>query len=110
MLEGILGNATAEKSLLYIEAYGEGYAPEIASAFGLPSVTMVRRQLERFERAGALVSVTRGRTRLFSWNPRYVFLAEVRALLRKALRSLPEAERRRYFTERRRPRRTGKPR
>jgi len=110
MLEGILGNATAEKTLLYIEAYGEGYAPGIADTFGLPSVTMVRRQLERFERAGLLVSVTKGRTRLFTWNPRYAFLSEIRTLLQKALKALPETDRRRYFTERRRPRRTGKPR
>ena len=37
------------------------------------------------------------------------FLAELRALLRKALDALPESERRRYFRERRRPRRSGKP-
>lgn len=31
---------------------------------------MVQRQLERFERAGMLVSLIKGRTRLFTWNPR----------------------------------------
>jgi hypothetical protein len=110
VLEGILGNATAEKTLLYLEAYGEAHAPAIAATFGLPSVTMVRRQLGRFERAGILVSVTKGRTRLFTWNPRYAFLAEIRTLLQKALKALPETERRRYFAQRRRPRRMGKPR
>ena len=59
--------------------------------------------------AGLLVSQLKGRTRLFTWNPRYPFLEEIRALLRKALRSLPEEERKRYFSARRRPRRTGKP-
>ncbi|MFQ5791016.1 MAG: winged helix-turn-helix domain-containing protein [Acidobacteriota bacterium] len=109
MLEGVLGNATAEKVLLYVEQYGEGYARAIANTFDGVSVSMVQRQLERLERAGVLVSFPKGRTRLFSWNPRYAFLGEIRALLRKALQSLPEDERRRYFTERRRPRRTGKP-
>ena len=33
MLEGILGNATAEKVLLYLEQYGEGYARAIAVTF-----------------------------------------------------------------------------
>ena len=70
---------------------------------------MVQQQLARFERAGLLVSVLKGRTRLFLWNPRYLFLAEVRALLAKALRALPDSERRRYFSQRRRPRRSGKP-
>lgn len=109
MLEAIVGNSTAERTLLYLETYGEGYARAITETFDLPSVTMVRRQLERFESAGLLVSVKKGRTRLFTWNPRYAFRNEVRALLRKALGSLPSEDRRRYFAQRRRPRRTGKP-
>jgi DNA-binding transcriptional ArsR family regulator len=109
MLEGVFGNATAEKVLLYMEQYEEGYAKAIADTFDDVSLSMVQRQLERFERAGLLVSLLKGRTRLFTWNPRYAFLKEIRALLRKALRSLPKSDRQRYFTVRRRPRRTGKP-
>ena len=109
MLEGLLGNATAEKVLLYLEQFEEGYARRIAADFDGMAVSQVQRQLERFEAAGLLVSQLKGRTRLYTWNPRYGFLAEVRALLRKALRALPEEERRRYFAARRRPRRTGKP-
>jgi len=109
MLELIFGNATAEKVLVYVEQYGEGYPKAIADTFDDVSLSMVQRQLERFERAGLLVSLLKGRTRLFTWNPRYPFLNEVRALLGKALRYLPEDERRRYFSQRRRPRRTGKP-
>lgn len=109
MLEGIFGNRTAERVLLFIEQYGEGYAREIAGTFEDVSVSMALAQLKRFEAAGLLVSLRRGRTLLFSWNPRYPFLAEVRALLRKALDALPESERRRYFRARRRPRRSGKP-
>ena len=108
MLEGILGNATAEKVLLYLEQYEDGYPREIARVFDTP-FNMVFAQLRRFEVAGLLVSRSRGRTRVYSWNPEYAFLDEVRALLRKALRALPESERKKYFTQRRRPRRTGKP-
>jgi DNA-binding transcriptional ArsR family regulator len=109
VLEGILGNATAEKVLLYLEQYEEGYAQAIADTFQRVALSQVQRQLERLEAAGLLVSQLKGRTRLFTWNPRYAFLGETRALLRKALRSLPDEERRRYFSARRRPRRTGKP-
>ena len=109
MLEGILGNATAERVLLYMEQYGEGYGKGIADNFDDLTLSMVQRQLERFERAGLLVSLLKGRTRVFSWNPRFAFLREVRALLRTALAALPDEEKRRYFRERRRPRRTGKP-
>jgi DNA-binding transcriptional ArsR family regulator len=109
VLEGIFGNATAEKVLLYLEQYGEGYGKAIADTFEDVSLSMVQRQLERLERSGLLVSLSKGRTRVFTWNPRYPFLPELRMLLRKALSSVPEEERRRYFAQRRRPRRTGKP-
>jgi len=109
MLEGVFGNRSAEKVLLYIEQYGEGYATAIVKAFDGLSLHMAQRQLERFERAGALLSTLKGRTRLYGWNPRYPFLKELRALLARALAVLPAVERKRYFSERRRPRRAGKP-
>jgi hypothetical protein len=109
MLEGVLGNRTAEKVLLYVEQYGEGYGKAIADTFADVSLSMTQGQLERLERGGVLVSVRQGRTRVFSWNPRFPFRRELRALLAKALESLPEEERRRYFAQRHRPRRNGKP-
>ena len=109
MLEGILGNASAEKVLLYMEQYEEGYATAIARTFNDLSLSMVQHQLDRFERSGALISSLKGRTRLYYWNSRYPFRKELRALLRKALEQLPAAERKRFFAERRRPRRAGKP-
>jgi len=109
VLEGIFGNASAEKVLLYLEQYEEGYATAIARTFDDLSLNMAQRQLDRFERAGALVSTLKGRTRLYTWNPRYPFRPELRSLLAKALDLLPAAERKRYFAARRRPRRAGKP-
>jgi DNA-binding transcriptional ArsR family regulator len=109
VLEGIFGNRTAERVLLYLEQYGEGYGRGIAATFEDVSVSMAIAQLKRFEAAGILVSRRQGRTLVFSWNPRSLFVADLRALLRKALEALPEAERKRYFSARRRPRRSGKP-
>lgn len=109
MLEGILGNRSAERVLLYLEQYGEGYARAIATNFEDLSVSMALAQLKRFEAAGVLVSVRQGRTLLFSWNPRSIFVDDLRSMLRKALDALPESERKRYFRKRTRPRRSGKP-
>ena len=78
MLEGIFGNKSAEKVLLYLEQYGEGYARAMAETFEELSLSMALAQLRRFEAAGLLVSRQVGRTLLFGWNPRYPFLAEVR--------------------------------
>ena len=110
MLEAILGNRTAEKVLLYIESYGEAYAQAIANTFDDVTLRMAQVQLARFERGGVLISQLKGRTRLYTWSPRFAFQEELRALLRKALDSLPDAERTRYFAQRARPRRAGKPR
>jgi len=109
MLEGIFGNASAEKVLLYLARYGQGYATAIANNFDGLNLRMAQNQLERFERAGVLMSTLEGRTRMYRWNPRYPFKAELQALLERALEALPESERARYFAGRTRPRAPGKP-
>ena len=108
MLEKIFGNVTAEKVLLYLTAYGEGYATGIAKTFGIP-LNMVQKQLARFEEANLIASTLKGRTRVYTWNPRYPFLKEFKAYLEKAFEFLPQEEKDRYYLERRRPRRGGKP-
>ncbi len=108
MLETILGSLAAERTLLYLENYGEGYARAVASTFDCP-LSVIQKQLARFERDGVLVSRLVGRTRVYAWNPRYALCEPLRALLRESLALLPAGEARRYFRERRRPRRAGKP-
>ena len=109
MLEAIFGNGTAEKVLLYLVVRREGYARELALAFGV-SISVVQKQLLRLERGGVLVSVTKGRTRLFQLNPAYPFVVELEALLRRAFKFLPASERAPYEPRRTRPRASGKPR
>jgi hypothetical protein len=73
------------------------------------NVNTVQYQLLKLESGGVLYSRLRGRIRLFGFNPRYPFKRELEALLEKALTFVPEDERRRLYTPRLRPRRTGKP-
>lgn len=108
LLSGLVGGETAEKVLLYMENYGSGYPRGIAQTFDLP-VSQIQRQLERFEREGIFVSRLVGRTREYQWNPRYLFRPDLSFLLKKALSHLPENYRMRYFRQRLRPRRKGKP-
>lgn len=105
---GIVGNLTTERVLLYLQNYGEGHARAIASTFGL-ALSAVQRQLIKLEENGVLVSQMKGRTRLFTWNPRYPLRTELAALLEKDLSLLPKADHQRWFLQRTRPRRTGKP-
>jgi hypothetical protein len=108
LLAGLFGTETAEKVLLYMKNYGSGYPRGISTTFELP-VSQVQRQLEKFEREGVFVSRLVGRTREYQWNPRYLFMEELGALLEKAIGSLPVEFQQRYFRARTRPRRKGKP-
>lgn len=105
---GIVGNLTAERVLLYLQNYGEGHARAIASTFDL-TLSAVQRQLTNLEQNGVLVSQMKGRTRVFSWNPRNPLQAELASLLEKALSLTPKVDRQRWFLQRTRPRRAGKP-
>ena len=108
LISGLLGNETAEKVLLFVENFNTGYARQIATTFEVP-VSQVQRQLERFELEGVVVSQFVGKTRVYQFNPRYLFKDELSLLLQKALKNLPPEKFEKYFIKRTRPRRKGKP-
>lgn len=108
MLTPLLGTQDSERVLVFIAARDEGYARQMARFFDAP-LRGIQRQLERLEAGGVLVSRKVGRTRLYTFNPRYPFLDELKALLQKALAYYPDELRQELIFNRRRPRRTGKP-
>jgi len=108
MLEPIVGSASSERVMMFLLARGEGYAREIARFFAT-DLDPIQKQLAKLEAGGVLVSRVAGRTRLFSLNPRYPMIDELRALLEKALQFYPDDVRERLLMNRRRPRRRGKP-
>ncbi len=107
MLEAAFGSPTAERVLLFLHRYDEAYGRQIAAAFGMP-VSEVQKQLRKFEGGGLVVSRTVGRTRVYGWNPRCVFVLPLRKLLQVLLENLPAEQRSPYTDGRRRPRRAGK--
>ena len=108
MLEPILGSLSRERVLIFICARDEEYPREIARFFDT-NLVQVQNQLDRLEYGGVLVSRAAGRTRLYTFNPRYPFLKELVALLERALEFYPQNERERLLMNRRRPRRREKP-
>jgi len=108
MLEPILGSLSCERVLVFILSRKEGYAREIARFFDT-DLDPIQKQLEKLEVGGVLGSRTAGRTRLYSFNPRYPFLKELRSLLEKALSFYSKEQREELVMSRRRPRRRGKP-
>lgn len=108
MLEPLLGSTNAERVLMFLQARDEGYASEMADFFDT-DLYGIQKQLDKLENGGVLASRTAGRTRLYRFSLRYAFLAELQALLQKALSAYPSEERDRLLVVRRRPRRRGKP-
>lgn len=108
MLEPLLGSTSKERVLLYLYARDRGYAREIAEAFDT-SVTPIQNQLEALEAANVIWCEPQGRTKVYALNPRYPFLAELKALLARALAFYPPDEQEWLRDSRRRPRRSGKP-
>jgi hypothetical protein len=108
MIEAILGSTSRERVLIFLFAREEGYPREIARFFST-DLAPIQRQLIRLEINGVLSSRLAGRTRLYCLNPRYPFKPELESLLAKALDFYPPEARERFFLNRRRPRRSGKP-
>ena len=108
MLESLFGSINKERVLAYLFANEEGYARGIA-AFFETSLRNIQLQLDNLEAGGVLVSRMEGRTRLYSFNPRWPFREELRQLLGRMLEFYPPEERARLLGTRRRPRRSGKP-
>ena len=108
MLEALVGSTNAERVLLFLSARKEGYASEIARTYGV-GPSLIQKQLDRMERDGLLVAQQVGRTRVYSFNPRFPFVAEVRGLMLKALEKYPDELQGKIRLDRRRPRRKGKP-
>jgi hypothetical protein len=108
MLEGLFGTVMIEKILFFLYVYGEGYPLGMARVFGVP-VNRIQQQLKRLENGGVVASRLVGGVRLYTFNPRFPFLKELRELITQAFGFVPEKEKDEYFRLRKRPRRAGKP-
>ncbi len=108
VLQDLFGGKAAEAVLLALFHQGEAYGRAIARDFRLP-VLAVQRQLDRFERAGALVCKRQGRTLLYSWNPKSRTAGRLRDLVGVAYDGLGPELKQQLFAERRQPRAKDKP-
>ena len=105
-LAGLFGSKAAYQVLMFLENYEQGYASQIAKTFGL-SLSQVQNQLRKFEELGLLVSRKEASARVYYFK-RGPIVDALRKFLRAMLDVLPGATIRKYYRERRRPRRKGK--
>ena len=108
MLKALFGSKDKELVLQYILSKNEGYASKIARFFNLNSSQIIK-QLDFLEQNEVLVGFQIGRSRVYRFNPRYYFLPELKALLKKALEAYPEELQNTLKFNRTAPRKKNKP-
>jgi predicted transcriptional regulator len=107
MLEAVVGSTNAERVLLFMAVREKGYAAEIAKTYGV-GASMIQKQLDRMERDGLLVHQPVGRTRMYSFNPRFPLTKEVKTLALSALAKYPAEFQEKLTLVRNRPRKARK--
>ena len=110
MLEALFGNESIERVLFYILQNKTCYALQLKKQFQ-SALSPMQQALLRLEKGGILVSTLVGKTRIFQFNPRYLFLKQLSSFLQRAYETLPKELQKKYYEApvRKRPRRTGKP-
>src|SRR5271165_6369036 len=110
MLEYLFANKNVEKILIYLSLHGKVHATQLSRSFN-SALDPIQKTLKKLEAGGLLVSFLEGKTRVFQWNPRYPFLLEIQALVKKAYSFMPLRIQETHYqsNKRKRPRRTGKP-
>jgi hypothetical protein len=110
MLESLFGNSAIEKVLFFLVKNRKCYPSQLKQVFQT-SLYSFQNALSRLERGGIVVSHQEGKTLLYEFNPRYLFLGELEIFLLKAYATLPEEIKTKYYEPfiRKRPRRRGKP-
>ncbi len=87
---------------------GEAYGRAISRDFTV-SLDGVQRQLDRFERSGAIVCKRQGRTLVYAWNPKFRVAARLRDLIGVIYDGLGNEVKEALFPARRQPRAKDKP-
>jgi len=80
MLEGLFGNKSAEKVMLSIFVNGELHASAIAKQHNT-ALDPIKKQLERFEESGFLISRLVGRSKLYKFNDQHPMIKPLKQLL-----------------------------
>lgn len=107
-LQDLFGGKAAEAVLLSLFHDGESYGRAISRGFTI-SLDAVQRQLDRFERSGAIVCKRQGRTLVYAWNPKSRVAARLRDLTGVVYDGLSMQAKESMFPERRHPRAKDKP-
>lgn len=86
MLEGLLGNKSAEKVMLALYEQEEIHASGIAQIYET-ALDPIKKQLERFEECGLLISRNEGRAKFYRFNIDHPFHKPLMIILATAYKA-----------------------
>lgn len=96
MLEGLLGNKSAERILLFLFVNERAYLSQIQQAYAIP-LTPLQSMLHKFLQKGILSYTLQKRRKIYHLHPEYPLYSELKALLQKAFSLLAPAEKKQLF-------------
>lgn len=99
MLEGLCGNKSVQKILIFLFVNGRCYGTQLHRSLKTP-LTPIQNALGRLEKGGLITSYHEGKTKLYQFNTAYPLLSEVEQLLKKAYTLLPPQQKKNYYVNR----------
>ncbi|NGX61827.1 MAG: hypothetical protein K940chlam9_01316 [Chlamydiae bacterium] len=97
MLQGLFGNKSVERILLFLLVNEKTYAMQLHRLLNTP-LTPLQKALEKLEKEGILTSSREGKIRYYTLNPSYPLLSELELLLKKAYSLLAPQEKKAYYS------------
>ena len=108
MIDKLFGTKNAALVLLYIYHYGEAHPRGVAKGIDA-SLSSVQNQLNKFEESGVMVSKLVGNVRIFFFNKKSPLTKPLMDLIKVVHSSMSIEDKELLFSDRNRPRRSGKP-
>ena len=100
MRKVLFGTETNAKILFYLLQNKKCYLSELKRNFSMNFETL-HKGLANLEQAGILRSYYEGRTRLYRFDSKCFFLLELKTLLKKLYKKLPQKEKKEYYENKR---------
>jgi hypothetical protein len=95
MLEGLCGNQTVQKVLLFLFVNNKCYGAQLQRLLRTP-LTTLQNALARLEKGRIITSYLEGKTKLYQLNPAYPLLSELEQLLKKSYTLLSPQDKKLY--------------
>ena len=95
-IEVPFGTETNKKILFFLLQNEKCYSAELVRIFSMHG-SRARKALVKLEKEGILRSYREGRNHLYRFDPKCFFIKELKSLLKKLYKNLPQNEKEKYY-------------